>query len=316
MIYRDETVAPIKGTVNRSSNWEATRHVLAYGDSLGDAVQWLKDRGEIWTTADGQGSRFNSHGSKTWDRGADYPKALELADHGWEEGMSLIDTALHAIIPAAGREARWGWGVTGGSVSVGRFLTGHPKSMRSRRKKEAGAAPVLHIVVNTVASCAINSDQMVNYGAAITGLIDRLETAGRRVHLDCVMVTRANKGIRLSVGWNVKRASEHVDLSQIAFSLAHPAAFRRIGFAMMERTAADVYTGGYGQCADALPCDVPDFTDGTMLIDGVNHQPSRCNSPKDALRLAIEQINKAAVMAGHATIDQPLIPEDEELFAY
>jgi hypothetical protein len=53
-----------------------------------------------------------------------------------------------------------------------------------------------------------------------------------------------------------------------------------------------------------------------LLIDGVGHSPRRCNNPKDALRFAIEQINKAAVLAGHATPDQPLIPEDEELFAY
>ena len=309
MIYRDEP-CKIEGIWNKVNKFTSNRQIVIYGDSLPDAVQFIESTGNKWGREDSK-----AHNGDSWTLGADYAKALTLANEGWQEGVEMIDAALHAIIPAAGREARWGWGVAGGSVSVGRYLTGHPKAMRNRRKRASGSAPVLHIVLNAVASCAVNASQMANYGAAITGLVDRLENTGRRVHLDIVMVTKANN-IRLSVGWNIKRASESVDLSQIAFSLAHPAAFRRIGFAMMERSDKAALTSGYGYCADAKPCDVPDWEDGTMIIDGVNHAPSRCNDPKDALRLAIEQVNKAAVLAGHATPDSPLIPEDEELFAY
>ena len=310
MIYRDEPVK-IKGMANRQA-WTADRQIMAYGESLDDVTQWLQDTPAKWSEKQSESTRA----SDGWDLNVGYAKALKMGQDGWPEGMEMIDKALHAIIPAAGREARWGYGYTGGSVNVGRYLTGHPKSMRNRHKKQSGSAPVLHLIVNVVASCAINGKQMANYGAAITGLIDRLETTGKRVHLDVVMIIKAENDIRLSLGWNVKRASEHVDMSQIAFAIAHPACFRRIGFAMMERCHKDSQNGWYGYSGDAKPCDVPDHTEGTMMIDGVGHSPTRCNNPKDALRFAIEQINKAAVLAGHATIDQPLIPEDEELFAY
>lgn len=316
MLYRDEKVS-IRGTWNRSNKFTATRHILAFGEGFDDVAEWLDQTPEKWGTSTIGGSEYQ--GGPSWSHNVNNVReAKELGREGWQEGVDQIDTALHAIIPAAGHEPRWGWGVTGGSVSIGRYLTGHPKTMRNRRKKQMGAAPVLHIVLNVVASCAINAQQMTNYGAAITGLIDRLENTGKRVHLDIVMVTAAGAGqkIRLSVGWNIKKASEHVDLAQVAFAIAHPACFRRIGFAMMERCSKDAYSPGYGMCADAKPCDVPDWEDGTMIIDGVNHAPSRCNDPKDALRLAVEQLNKAAVLAGHATPDNPLIPEDDELFAY
>jgi len=312
MIYRDEP-CNIKGIALRTSPWTAKRQILAYGDSVADVAQWLQDTPAKWRH---KSSGPGNPASPSWDLNAGYEGALTLAKDGWQEGVDMIDAALHAIIPAAGREARWGYGYTGGSVNIGRYLTGHPKAMKNRRKRQSGSAPVLHIVVNTVASCAINANQMANYGAAITGLIDRLENTGKRVHVDMVMVIKAQNDIRLSLGWNVKRASEHIDLAEVAFAIAHTAAFRRIGFAMMERTHADAQNGHYGYSGDAKPCDVPDYTEGTMIVDGVNHQPTRCNTPKDALRLAIEQLNKAAVLAGHATIDQPLIPEDEELFAY
>lgn len=315
MIYRDEPCS-IQGIFNRTGKFTATRQILVFGESFEDVAQWLDQTPDKWGSA-ASGSEY-SGGGHSWSNGVDFKGAVTLGRDGWQEGVDKIDTALHAIIPAAGHEPRWGWGVTGGSVSIGRYLTGHPKSMRNRRKKAMGAAPVLHIVLNTVASCAVSGEQMINYGAAITGLIDRLENSGKRVHLDIVMTTAAGPGhkIRLCVGWNIKKASEHVDLSQVAFALAHPASFRRIGFAMMERTDKAAHSYGYGVCADAKPCDVPDWEDGTMIVDGINHAPSRCNDPKDALRLAIEQLNKAAVLAGHATPDHPLIAEDEELFAY
>jgi hypothetical protein len=276
---------------------------------MDDVQQWLRDTPKKWSS---NASRDKA-AKDSWDLGIGYDGSLKTAHEGWSEGVELIDQALQAIIPSTGREARWGWGVTGGSVSVGRYLTGHPKTMRNRRKKQMGTAPVLHLIVNGVASCAIKAKQMMNYGAAIAGLIDRLENMGRRIHLDFVMVTCANSTNRLSVGWNVKRASEPMDLSRVAFALAHPAAFRRIGFAMIERSPTEFRDYGYGYCADAQPLDVPDFTDGTMIVDGVMHEPNRCNTPKDALRLAIEQINKAAVVAGHATPEQPLIDEDDWL---
>lgn len=310
MLYRDERCR-IDGTWNRTNKFTATRHILAFGESMGDVEQWLDTAPKLWDFKESEAN----HGT-SWTLGADMAKARQMCRDGWQEGVDMIDAALHAIIPAAGREARWGYGPSGSSVSIGRYITGHPNNMRTRRKRQSGAAPVLHIVINTSASCAVNGQQMANYGAAITGLVDRLENTGKRVHLDIVMVSKASNNIRQSVGWNIKKASEHVDLAQVAFAIAHPACFRRIGFAMMERTHRDAQSACYGYSADAKPCDVPEWTDGTMIIDGVGHAPSRCNDPKDALRLAIEQVNKAAVLAGHATPDQPLIPEDEELFAY
>jgi hypothetical protein len=308
VFYRDKKDVVIQGTWNRETDWTAKRHIVAFAESMDDAQQWLRDTPRNWSVE-------ASHGhpaTKDWDLEAGYEGTLTLARDGWHEGVEMIHTALQAIVPASGREARWGYSQTGGSVSVSRYLTGHPKCMRNRRKKNMGGVPVLHLVVNVVASCAVKAERMANYGAAITGLIDRLENSGRRVHLDMVMAVNS-KGIRLSMGWNVKRASEPLDLSQVAFAIAHPAAFRRLGFAMMERTHKDAESAAYGYSADALPWDVPDYTDGTMIVDGLNHQPSRCATPKDALRLAIEQVNKAAVEAGHASLEQPLIDEDDWL---
>lgn len=312
MIFRDEKKR-VKGISSRSEEWTAKRHVVLYGESLADVQDHLAKVSGRWNG----NSSVSSDANDGWDLSAGYNGAMALAKDGWQEGAEMLDARLHAIMPAAGRQARWGYAQAGGSVSIGRYLTGHPKNMRSRRKKEMGAAPVLHIVVNGVASWNVNANHLANYGTALVGLIDRLETTGKRVMLDVVFVTRSyNCDARLSVGWNVKSASEHVDLASIAFSLAHPAAFRRLGFGLMERAPKELETSGYGTAVDVSAEDVPNATDGTMLIDGINVEASRCGTPQDALRLAVEQINKAAVMAGHATIDAPLIDEAEAELLY
>jgi hypothetical protein len=304
MFYRDRSDVRIAGIYSRTEDWTADRQIIAFADSMGDAERWLSDTPAKWEI---KASTCMS-AKRDWDLNVGYAGALTLARDGWNEGVEMIDTALQALVPASDHEGRWGWSQQGGTVSVTRYLSGHPKCMKNRRKKQSGSAPVFHIIVNVAAASVVRSQQMANYGAALTGLIDRLESTGRRVQLDCVTVANCND-IRVSVGWTVKRASEPVDLSQVAFSIGHPASLRRLHFAMMERCSNDAESAGYGYSADASFADVPDCTEATMVVDGVNAEPHRCLTPMDALRYAIEQLNKAAVIAGHATIDQPLIDE-------
>lgn len=310
MIVLDETRA-VKGVWNKSVEYTSKKHFRAYGDSLADVVKWLNETPKRWTA---NSSDKGTKKAQSWDLNAGYQGALKMAAEGWKEGAQDLDARLQAIIPSAGRMGRYGHGVTGSSVSIGRFVTGNPNCMRTRRKRVAGSAPVLHLVINLVASCAVTAQQMANYGTALVGLIDRLENTGKRVQLDAIMVMKLND-YRGAIGWNVKQASEHVDLAEVAFSIAHPAAFRRLGFAMMERMPKEAECYGYGYSSDIKPEDMIDPVEGAMLIDGVNHEPRRCNTPEDALRLAAEQLCKAAVLAGHATVDCPLIDMDE-LFAY
>lgn len=309
MLYTDERLV-LKGIESRSEDITSKRHIRMFADGLNDVERWLSGNPKKWNSE----SSKNADASNRWDLDAGYEGSLKLARDGWPEGADLINQALEAIIPATGREGgRWGYSYGGGSVSVGRYLTGNPKCMKNRRRQDYGKAKVLRMAVNIVASAAVSAEQMANYGAALVSLVDRLESGGRRVHLDCIGVVSLNKATRFAAGWTVKLASEPVDLSALAFSIAHPAALRRIWFALAERTPKEVEALGYGRCLDALPEDMPDNDSETIIVDGINHEPGRCNTPTDALRFAIEQLNKAAVKAGHATVESPLVDEAEWL---
>ena len=310
MIYREEQ-RTIKGVWNKENPFTAKHHVMMYGESVADVMHWLTQTPRKWSN--NASSDAGNAKSKTWDLNAGWAGAETMAKDGWSEGAKDLDARLQTIMPSAGRQARWGYSPAGSSVMVGRFLAGHPNNMRTRRRKQAGSAPVYHIVINGNASCMVNGEQMKNFGCAMVGLIDRLENTGKRVMVDIMYALKEGEA-RYSCGWNVKKASEPVNLADLAFALAHPAAFRRIGFAMIERGPSRDANSGYGYCADICELDMPDPTPGLMLVDGINHEPGRCNTPGDALRLAVEQINKAAVIAGHATVEEPLI--DDEMLSY
>ena len=311
MIHRYEKKRT-RAVVNRSGDRNCKAHEILYFDKgIFECIQWLNETKPTWHS---RASRNENHTSESWDLNAGWDGAETLMRDGWSEGAAMIDAKLQAIMPATGRQARWGYDVRGGSVNVNRFLTGHPRSMRSRTKRTMGSAPVLHICVNIACSSAVNASHMANYGTALVGLIDRLENSNRRVHLDVMDVTYMENGqARFSTGWNVKKANEPVDLSAIAYSIAHPAALRRTVFAMNERMRPQHEEGGYGQPMGIDIIDVPDANEGMMLLNGIQHDYRRCNSERDALLFAIEQLNEAAVVAGHATLDDPLINVDDAM---
>lgn len=91
-----------------------------------------------------------------------------------------------------------------------------------------------------------------------------------------------------------KRGLVPLDLAAVAFSLAHPAASRRIGFAMYEHSPKEIESGRYGNGVEIKEEDLIDPLPGTYCISGLNNTTDRCHSLDDALKFARDQINKAA----------------------
>lgn len=264
------------------------------GDSLSDVIRWLDDEPRQWRQ-----NSSRQRGSRDWDLGVGWEGAVKLAREGWEEGVKRIHSELTAHFPQSFvKEPPWRHDVGGALPDVPRYLQGMPDHMWDRGRAK-GSKPIVHIVINTVCSAWTTAQQFVNYGAAITALIDEIEASGRRVELDIAAVFRSLGGYGRGsftgiVGWKVKRAGEHVDLAAISFGLAHPAAFRRIQFAMIERTPTNWDTPGYGMCggltkahAKLLDCE------RAFLLDGVGEAGSACNTAEGALNLARAQLARA-----------------------
>lgn len=258
-------------------------------DDLPDMVRYAQSAPKKWRMG---ASRTNSS-STSWDLGCGYEGALRLARDGWPEGIAKL-SALAAVVPNNRTYVR-SYDVAGEWADVPRAIVGNPFNM-VRRGKVKTAKPVVSIVVDCMVSGATSASAIANYGAAVAALIDRLETRGVRVELLIGFAGNMNGG-RLSVVWHAKRAQDHLDMNAVAFGLAHPAMFRRIGFAVYERSPPQMETSGYGSCSTLKAADVLDLPANALIIGGLGAGSGHgCASMDTALEYAKKQINAAAML--------------------
>lgn len=259
-------------------------------NDLGELVRWIDDTPCVWST---RASREAEYGPG-WTLGANYGQCLKLAAEGWHEGVKQLDALASPLTSA--RLSTMRYDVAGERPDINRFVAGDPFNMVRRGAREK-ARPILTIAVNIRTSSSIGGQEMANYGAALVTLVDRLENAGRRVELIGLCSTNNSGGLRngrWAVSWTVKRAQDHLDLAAIAFSMAHPAMWRRLGFAAMERSDKERQCYGYGVEGGITRHDFIEIAEDALLIEGVDHKPGAARTMQGALALATKQINDAA----------------------
>lgn len=268
-----------------------SKRFIACGDDLPDVQRWLRNTPPTWTRhgCTSSQSMDSFHNSKSWDFGVGYGGALKLAENGWSEGAKDLSDRLAAHMPNRDHVDSWRYDVAGELPDIGRYLAGDPTHMK-RHGHPKGHKPIISLLVNICCSASVGANSFANYGAAMCSVIDQLENSGRRVELNVVWVSLIS-GVRVCVGWTAKRAEDSLDLASVAFSLAHPAASRRLGFAMCERSSASP-TPGYGMTVDPTEEDWIDPLPGTYCIQGVGYGGS--STLEAALRQVTEEINRAA----------------------
>ena len=166
-----------------------------------------------------------------------------------------------------------------------------------RKGKRDGSAPIVSLLVGIGGNCTVTAQQLADYGAALCGIIDRIEAGGRRCEIVAMASFQTRDG-RAAVGWRVKNAGDALDMAALAFSIAHPAAFRRIGFALMERLPRAQEDVGYGSARAGVAEDWPDAPANVIVLPNIG--PGECkNGVAEALESASTRINDAWTAQGH-----------------
>jgi hypothetical protein len=238
------------------------------GEDIHDVTQWLSRTPRAWRYDYSENDEDTSHG---WDLNVGWSGALLLSVLGWPEGRAKIGEGL-ADLPQVERAQRYTkYDVSGDRPDIQRMLAGDPMHMVSRPKRRV-EQPITTIVLNMAMNVNVSSTSCVNLGVAMASMIDAIENRGQRVELTVVHNSMLNS-IEVCTGWGVKQARDPLDLDQLAFAIAHPASFRRIGFAMRERTDPRQQVSWYGSSmalsptmrerlglpTDALVIDAPDL---------------------------------------------------------
>jgi len=272
----------IAETVKGVRRWKAAF------DSLADVEQWIKATPRKWDVAS---SEKPSYGY-SWDLGTSWEDTLKLARTGWIAGVLDTSNRLAMRPPHLTNDPKWRYDVAGELPDIGRYLAGDPAHMM-RHGHPKGHRPVITLAIGANGTAGVSADQLRNYGAAMVAVIDQLESTGRRVEAYATFISNHGSNERICPYWRVKAAEDALDLSSLAFSLSHPASFRRLGFALYERSGFPTWYN-YGSSCRAMLEDLIDPAPNTLVISGLASSGIRCKTLDGAIEYAAEQINAAA----------------------
>jgi len=122
-------------------------------------------------------------------------------------------------------------------MDVGRFLDGDPECMievRRRRKP----MPVLRIGVERSIGSRVDADEIRATGGSVMAVVEALRTAGAAAEVWVTYSQGAKEIISCQV--LVQEAGRPMNIERLAFWIANPGAFRRVGFAIEEQQPESV----------------------------------------------------------------------------
>jgi hypothetical protein len=197
-----------------------------------------------------------------------YESALKIATEGWEDAEAAARKISNAVMNRIGalveRDEEL-YDVEGQGIDIGAYNQGIPECwIRYEQHFAEAPGPIVRIVFNIAASCAVSTEVMIAKGAAVAGMIECIELSGKSVELwacCCVadeLVGARHKAVTMI---KVKEAGQPLDMGRVMFALGHPSSLRRLWFRWLERQDAlllKLIGSGYGIPTDLDKADMPE----------------------------------------------------------
>ncbi len=229
-------------------------------EDLNDFWSFAMQESKAYTKSSRENYNLEWHGGLTWQQ------AKSMAISGWRDGMIEIEKYRAKILPIIAEKVlrpKQIQSIAGYYVDVGSFLANEPECFIAREYEERNYPGQIYKVVCSISfSAAITPETIIQRGAMICALIDAIEYAGHRVEVVCndaMSVGHSEdyrKGKYKNQGWMeisviVKKTSQPLEMTDLAFCLAHPAMLRRIMFSVAEIEGWSDFISNYGYPAEA-----------------------------------------------------------------
>lgn len=224
------------------------KHYPYHADSWDEFVADLKSKPVL---SEWKGSEASIKGSEHFTGSESFEHSMQLAEHGCPTTREAIHSASFKV--STDRLPEWDTAPVGVFPCIPAYAAGAPEDMFT--PSEWGMEtpkPVVRIMVNITVAAMVDKEYIINRGAAIVQLIDRVQLAGQRVELVACFHSKgygSQHGERYEFSVVVKRAEEPVDLDRIAYAIAHPSMLRRSMLRIMEQTVPHEVSG-YGTATD------------------------------------------------------------------
>lgn len=257
-------------------------------DSLGELGEYIARTPRNWK----QDSSVTHERAASWDLRAGYDACVDMARNGWLEGAQRVQEALKTFTPKT-PQLDTKTDFYGFRPHVPRFCAGAPDNMIRHTRSDAtmGSGRVLTLAVPVNALAHVAAPPMANFGVAVAQYVNQMEADDVRVELIGMMVSQVS-GKRCAHSWTIKRADQPMDLAVVAFAIGHPAMFRRLGFALRERSSLKE-DWSYGSTVPAKVSDLINPPLGAIVLNGMAEADMHASTPERALAYVTRQIDKA-----------------------
>jgi hypothetical protein len=226
-----------------------------------------------------------------WSGTPNFDEALRLARLGWNEGRARIASGLAAANMANKPLARptRSYDVAGAFPHMPRAIAGDPCNMVNLGNTAIAARPIVRILIPRFQSSGTSQQTIENWGIAILSHIDAMEDAGYSCELVSGLICKCPYRCHiLNLQTTIKRAGEPLELDRLAFAIAHPSSFRRIGFALIERYCPSCFSSNYGTPHRLKPEQVEHGTNYLLGTDMMRQ--AECSTIENALATVAKQI--------------------------
>lgn len=262
---------------NMRSKITATKSQYRF-NSLAQYARWLRDTAAVWKYTNSREHK----GEQDWDFATGYEKCEALARDGWLEGAQKAQDALKAFSPTSpAPDTKTDF--YGHRPHVARYCSGAPDSMiRYDRDAQNGSGRVMSLLVPISVNYMTQAEYFANFGVGVAQYVNQMEAQGYRVEVHAGMA-QESKGHRMTCTVQIKSADQPLDLAVMAFAIGHPAMFRRLGFAMIERSVQP-QSPGYGMPCDMKAQDMLDAPLGLIVLNGATSSNHLATTPQRALK--------------------------------
>lgn len=195
-----------------------------------------------------------STSDKAWYGTPDFETAMHLFNNGWTEKADEIRNHFVKFERAQEREVQYQksrptTSVVGFAPHVPNAILGLPDSMIYKEQSPM-KAKVVRIIFNNTMNAGTSASDIMNAGLTVLKIAQSLERKGLRVRIDVAPKFSAGDRENVLLLVTVKDWRQPLDIKKVAFPIAHPSMFRRLGFCWMETvpTVTDTsFYHGYGR---------------------------------------------------------------------
>lgn len=219
-------------------------------DSVGEFITDINSKPNNLFFKNRHSSQRTDDNDNGWYASRDYARATYLLTTGWDSAAQKMTEKVKMTngISSPVRSSKPVYGVVGSQASVPRYLQGIPTNMISRQTTYA-KQKVVTINKGISYNCRWKPENIIKESVKALQIIQSMENAGQRVRLNVMWsVSNYNDTKHTIIKVCVKKPDERMNISKMAFPLAHPAMLRRFFFKWLE---TDTFTtcdmgDGYG----------------------------------------------------------------------